>query len=127
MLTGLSLFWFERTSDLVAQPPRSTRTRAFPPAVRRRATLAGRAMLVRRAEVVPVECVARGYLSGSGWKEYAGERRGVRVRAPRAGSSSPIGCPEPIFTPTTKAAAGHDLPLTLEETADLVGRDSPSG
>ncbi len=77
-------------------------------------------MLVQRAEVVPIECVARGYLSGSGWKQYATEGSVCGVALP-AGLVESDRLPEPIFTPTTKAAAGHDLPLTLEEARDLVG------
>jgi phosphoribosylaminoimidazole-succinocarboxamide synthase len=77
-------------------------------------------MLVKRADVVPVECVARGYLSGSGWKQYAAEQAVCGVALP-TGLVESDRLPEPIFTPTTKAAAGHDLPLTLDETRDLVG------
>ncbi len=77
-------------------------------------------MLVRRADVVPVECVARGYLSGSGWKQYAVGRSVCGVALP-AGLVESDRLPQAIFTPTTKAAAGHDLPLTLDETRDLVG------
>ena len=117
VLTGVSLFWFERTRDLVPNHLVS----ADPVAGGFDANLAGRAMVVRRADVVPLECVARGYLSGSGWSQY---RRSGAV----CGVSLPPGLvesdrlPEPIFTPTTKAAEGHDLPLSLEEAADTVGR-----
>jgi phosphoribosylaminoimidazole-succinocarboxamide synthase len=117
VLTGLSLFWFDRTADLVpnhlvtADPV----VGGFDP------DLAGRALLVRRADVVALECVARGYLSGSGWAQY---RQGGAV----CGVALPAGLvesdrlPEPIFTPTTKAAEGHDLPLTPAEAAELVGK-----
>jgi phosphoribosylaminoimidazole-succinocarboxamide synthase len=84
------------------------------------ADLAGRAMLVRRADVVGIECVARGYLSGSGWKQYGAEQAVCGVKLP-AGLVESGRLPEPIFTPTTKAAAGHDIPLTLEEARDLLG------
>jgi phosphoribosylaminoimidazole-succinocarboxamide synthase len=83
--------------------------------------LAGRAMLVRRARVIPVECVARGYLSGSGWAQYRVARSVCGVPLP-AGLVESERIPEPIFTPTTKAVEGHDQPLTLNETAELVGR-----
>jgi phosphoribosylaminoimidazole-succinocarboxamide synthase len=117
VLTGMSLFWFSTTQDLVGNHLAS----ADPDGAGREADLAGRSMLVRRADVVPLECVARGYLSGSGWAQY---RRGGDV----CGVALPPGLresdrlPEPIFTPTTKAAEGHDLPLSPDEAADLVGR-----
>jgi phosphoribosylaminoimidazole-succinocarboxamide synthase len=78
-------------------------------------------MLVKRAQVVKMECVARGYLSGSGWKEY--RKRGLVCGVPLpAGLVESDRLPDPIFTPTTKATEGHDLPLTFEEAVDLVGR-----
>src|SRR5207245_1375323 len=85
------------------------------------AELAGRAMLVRRADVIKVECVARGYITGSGWKDY--QKTGVvcGIRLP-VGLVESQRLPEPIFTPTTKAETGHDLPLTFEETVELVGK-----
>ena len=78
-------------------------------------------MLARRAEVIPVECVVRGYLTGSGLKQYRAEGQVCGVALP-GGLDESSRLPAPIFTPTTKAAAGHDLPLTFEETVDLVGR-----
>jgi phosphoribosylaminoimidazole-succinocarboxamide synthase len=121
VLTGLSLFWFERTRDLVANHLISADRLTFPPPFDRDAELSGRAMFVRRAAVIPVECVARGYLSGSGWNQYrqTGEICGVRLPTGMIESSR---LPEPIFTPTTKAVDGHDLPMTPEETAALIGR-----
>jgi phosphoribosylaminoimidazole-succinocarboxamide synthase len=77
-------------------------------------------MLVRRAEVIPVECVARGYLTGSGWSQYRKEQAVCGIGLP-AGLIESERLPEPIFTPTTKAAEGHDLPLTPAETAELIG------
>ncbi len=118
VLTGLSLFWFDRTSDLVGHHLVSADPHDLPD--RPEDDLAGRAMLVKRADVVPVECVARGYLSGSGWKQYAAEQAVCGVALP-VGLVESDHLPEPIFTPTTKASAGHDLPLTLDETRDLVG------
>ncbi|MGZ5295710.1 MAG: phosphoribosylaminoimidazolesuccinocarboxamide synthase [Actinomycetota bacterium] len=118
VLTGLSLFWFDRTNDLVGNHLVSADPRDLP--VGSGADLAGRAMLVKRADVVAVECVARGYLSGSGWKQYAAERAVCGVALP-PGLVESDRLPQPIFTPTTKAAAGHDLPLTPDEMRDLVG------
>jgi phosphoribosylaminoimidazole-succinocarboxamide synthase len=117
VLTGMSLFWFERTADLVANHLVTADAAAgdFDPA------LAGRAMVVRRADVVPLECVARGYLSGSGWSQYRETGAVCGVPLP-AGLVESDRLPEPIFTPTTKAAEGHDLPVSPGEAADLVGR-----
>jgi phosphoribosylaminoimidazole-succinocarboxamide synthase len=117
VLTGLSLFWFDRTADLIANHV----VTADPAVGGFDRDLAGRALLVRRADVVALECVARGYLSGSGWAQY---RQGGAV----CGVALPPGLvesdrlPEPIFTPTTKAGEGHDLPLTPAEAAELVGK-----
>ena len=122
VLTGLSLFWFERTSDLVPNHVLTVERTKFPEPFNDDPELSGRAMAVRRADVVPVECVARGYLSGSGWKQYRDEGAVCGVPLP-PGLVESDRLPEPIFTPTTKAATGHDLPLTPEETEGLVGRD----
>jgi phosphoribosylaminoimidazole-succinocarboxamide synthase len=121
VLTALSLFWFERTHDLVANQLVSADRIAFPAPFSDDPELAGRALLVRRADVIPIECVARGYLSGSGWREYGRTRSVCGVGLP-AGLGESDRLSEPIFTPTTKAAEGHDLPLTLDEAADLAGR-----
>lgn len=121
VLTGLSLFWFERTRDLVANHVLSADRRDFPGAFRDEPSLAGRAMLVRRAQVIPVECVARGYLTGSGLKQYRAEGLVCGLPLP-PGLDEADRLPDPIFTPTTKAAEGHDLPLTFQETVDLVGK-----
>ncbi len=124
VLTQLSAFWFGETSDIVPNHMRSTRVDDFPVAARAHAdALRGRAMLVRKAEPLPIECVARGYLSGSGWKEYQQSGSICGVRLP-AGLRESDRLSEPIFTPTTKAAAGHDLPLTEEEAAALVGSET---
>jgi len=122
VLTGLSAFWFDRTRDLVGNHLISIDRASFPTPFSDDEELAGRATLVRRAEVVPVECVARGYLSGSGWKQYREEGHVCGVPLP-SGLVESDRLPEPIFTPTTKAATGHDLPLTPDETAELVGAD----
>ena len=120
VLTGLSLFWFERTADVVGNHVITADPALFPEPFAGEMTLAGRAMLVRRADVIPVECVARGYLSGSGWSQYGVDRAVCGVPLPD-GLVESGRLPEPIFTPTTKADTGHDLPLTPRETRDLVG------
>jgi phosphoribosylaminoimidazole-succinocarboxamide synthase len=121
VLTGLSSFWFDRTADLVANHVLSSDAAAFPPPFDAVPALAGRAMLVRRAMVVPMECVARGYLAGSGWTQYRATGAVCGVPLPD-GLVESDRLPEPIFTPTSKAEAGHDLPLTPEEAVDLVGK-----
>ncbi len=121
VLTGLTLFWLERTTDLVPNHLISADRRDFPEPFRSEPSLAGRAMLCRRADVIPVECVARGYLTGSGLKQYRAEGHVCGVPLP-PGLDEASKLPEPIFTPTTKAAEGHDMPLTFEETVELIGR-----
>jgi phosphoribosylaminoimidazole-succinocarboxamide synthase len=122
VLAGLSLYWFEQTKDLVPNHLLTMDATEFPePFAGRASDLRGRAMLVKKATVIPVECVARGYLSGSGWKDYRGTGGVCGIRLP-AGLVESERLPEPIFTPTTKAAEGHDQPLTFEETVGLIGR-----
>lgn len=121
VLTGLSLFWFERTGDIVPNHLLTADLHRFPSPLCDDTELAGRAMLVKRAEVIQVECVARGYLSGSGWKQYVADGAVCGVPLP-PGLVESDRLPEPIFTPTTKATEGHDLPLTMEEAVGVVGR-----
>ena len=121
VLTGLSLFWFERSADIVPNHVLTADVEGFPaPFEDHREELAGRAMLVKRAQVVPIECVARGYLSGSGWKEYRQTGRVCGIALP-PGLAESDRLPEPIFTPATKAAEGHDENISLERAAELVG------
>jgi phosphoribosylaminoimidazole-succinocarboxamide synthase len=121
VLTGLSLFWFERTAHIVPNHVVTADSRLFPEPYSADQDLAGRAMLVQWARVIPVECVARGYLAGSGWAQYRDTGAVCGVELP-PGLLESEKLAEPIFTPTTKARQGHDLPLTLEETSQLVGR-----
>jgi phosphoribosylaminoimidazole-succinocarboxamide synthase len=121
VLTGLTLFWLERTKDLVPNHLISADRRDFPEPFRSEPSLAGRAMLCAKAQPVMVECVARGYLTGSGLKQYKAEGHVCGVPLP-PGLDEASKLPEPIFTPTTKAAEGHDMPLTFEETVDLIGK-----
>jgi phosphoribosylaminoimidazole-succinocarboxamide synthase len=121
VLTGLSLFWFERSADIVRNHVLTADVDGFPAEFRDHSEgLAGRAMLVRRARVVPIECVARGYLSGSGWKEYRDTGQVCGIELP-PGLVESDGLSKPIFTPATKAAEGHDENITLERAAELVG------
>ena len=109
VLTGLSAFWFERTRDLVPNHLLAVRED-------------GRSMECRRLEMLPLECVVRGYLAGSGWKSYREEGAVCGIPLP-PGLQESDELPEPIFTPTTKALTGHDEPLTREQASDLVGRE----
>ncbi|HEX2090645.1 MAG TPA: phosphoribosylaminoimidazolesuccinocarboxamide synthase [Actinomycetota bacterium] len=121
VLTGLSLYWFEQTKELTENHLITADIGAFPEPFSGRPDLAGRAMLVKRADVVPIECVARGYLSGSGWKEYSKAGTVCGIQLP-AGLTESERLPEPIFTPATKEATGHDINITVDEMADRVGR-----
>ena len=121
VLTQLSGFWFERMGDLVPHHLVSLDVDHFPEAARRHADiLRGRTMLARRTEPIPVECVARGYLSGSGWKEYRQSGSVCGVKLP-AGLRESDRLPEPIFTPATKADTGHDINISEQEAGRLVG------
>ena len=121
VLTALSLFWFERTGHLVPNHLISADDADLPaPYDQHRDELAGRTMLVHKAEVVPIECVARGYLSGSGWKEYRESRSVCGVPLPD-GLVESDRLPEPIFTPATKATTGHDENISIERAGELIG------
>lgn len=119
VLTALSNFWFERTSDIVANHVISCDPTDFPEIA---GDVAGRATLVRAARPIRLECVVRGYVFGHGWSEYqaAGTVGGFAVPD---GLRQAEKLPEPLFTPTTKAETGHDMPLTAAEAIDLVGAD----
>ncbi len=123
VLTQLSAFWFERIGDLVPHHLISIDVDDFPAVAEpHREVLRGRTMLARRTEPVPIECVARGYLSGSGWKEYQQSGSVCGVKLP-AGLRESDRLPEPIFTPATKADTGHDVNVSEEEAGRLVGHD----
>jgi len=122
VLTQLSAFWFELTRDVVPNHflrlVDSTNIEGVPFPIP--PELLGRSMLVRKARRVDVECVARGYLAGSGWQEYRETGKVCGIRLP-PGLRESEELPEPIFTPSTKAAAGHDINISFEETAEIVG------
>jgi phosphoribosylaminoimidazole-succinocarboxamide synthase len=123
VLTQLSAFWFDYTRDIVANHVIETDAARFPPDLRRQAgTLAGRSMLVRKTNPVPIECVARGYLSGSGWKDYVATGAVCGVQLP-AGLRESDKLPEPIFTPATKATTGHDINISEKEAAGIIGAE----
>jgi phosphoribosylaminoimidazole-succinocarboxamide synthase len=113
VLTGLSVFWFERTRDIVANHLVSA-TDGVPAEAR------GRALAVKKLTMLPVECVARGYISGSGWSEYRRSGSVCGIALP-SGLRESERLPEPIFTPTTKADVGHDEAIDFDRAAELVG------
>jgi phosphoribosylaminoimidazole-succinocarboxamide synthase len=120
VLTQISLFWFEFLKDVVPNHLISAEVNSYPVEVRQYASqLRGRSMLVQRAEMFPVECVVRGYLSGSGWKEYKASGSVCGIKLP-PGLRESDQLPEPIFTPATKATTGHDENISFEEMAKLV-------
>jgi phosphoribosylaminoimidazole-succinocarboxamide synthase len=123
VLTQLSAFWFGKIGDLTPHHLVSVHVDDFPAAARAHtAVLAGRSMLVRKTEPLPVECVARGYLSGSGWKEYreTGKVCGI-VLPPGLRESDRL--PAPIFTPATKADTGHDENISEAQAGEIIGHD----
>ena len=113
VLTGLSVFWFERTGQIVANHMISA-TEGVPDEAR------GRALVVKRLQMLPVECVVRGYITGSGWKDYRATGAVSGIALPE-GLQESERLPEPIFTPSTKAEKGHDEAIDFERAAELVG------
>ena len=123
VLTSLSLFWFDYLKNIVPNHIISSDVSEFPdPLPQYNSLLRGRSMLVRRADVVPFECVARGYLSGSGWKEYQKTGLVCGIKLP-PGLQESGRLPEPIFTPATKAEEGHDINISEHEMADKLGEE----
>jgi phosphoribosylaminoimidazole-succinocarboxamide synthase len=122
ILTGLTVFWL----NLLKVPNHLISTRLEdmgPEFVARRELLEGRAMLVRKAQVIPIECVARGYLAGSGWKEYKQQGTVCGISLP-PGLVESQQLPEPIFTPATKEESGHDINISFEEMARRIGKET---
>ena len=123
VLTQMSIFWFDFLRDVTATHFLTADVDAYPAELRPfRAQLEGRSMLVRLAEMAPIECVARGYLAGSGWKEYRAGGTVCGIPLPK-GLQESSKLPEPIFTPATKAQTGHDENISFERMASIVGRD----
>jgi phosphoribosylaminoimidazole-succinocarboxamide synthase len=117
VLTQMTLFWLDFLKDLVPNHYLSSSTDGLPP------EMAGRSMLVKRAQMFPVECVVRGYLVGSGWKDY--QKTGAVCGIPLpAGLRESDSLPEPIFTPATKAESGHDENISFAETERIIGADA---
>ncbi len=117
VLTQMTLFWLEFLRDIVPNHYLSSSIEGLPP------EMAGRSMWVKRCEMFPVECVVRGYLSGSGWKDYQKTGSVCGIALP-AGLRESDKLPEPIFTPATKAESGHDENISLEEAGKLIGMET---
>ena len=126
VLNQISLFWFDFLADVVPDHLITADVEKYPPAVRKYADqLRGRSMLVRKAEIFPVECIVRGYVSGSAWKEYKATGKVSGITLP-AGLKESDAFPEPIFTPSTKATSGHDENISFDQMCDIVGVETAS-
>jgi phosphoribosylaminoimidazole-succinocarboxamide synthase len=124
VLTRMSLFWFDFLRDVVPNHVITADVNAYPPELLPyRDQLEGRSMLVRRCRIEPIECVARGYVSGSGWKDYKNTGAICGIPLP-AGLVESAKLPEPIFTPATKAETGHDENISFETALRIVGRQT---
>lgn len=124
VLTTLSEFWFRQMTDIIGNHLVTTDVEKFPADCKpHRDVLKGRSMLVKKANPLPVECIIRGYISGSAWKDYTSGKPVSGIRLP-TGLKESSRLPEPIFTPSTKAPEGeHDLPISQEEMARIVGKE----
>lgn len=121
ILTEVSLFWFEQMKGIIDNHLVAADVRDFPEELKRHAdVLEGRSILVKKTEVMPVECIVRGYLSGSGWKSYRQDGTVCGLTLP-TGMVESEKIPEPIFTPSTKADEGHDENISYEAMVDVVG------
>ena len=126
VLSQISLFWFDFLSDIVPNHLITADVTRYPQVLREYADqLRGRSMLVQRAQMFPVECVVRGYISGSAWKEYRATGKVCGIELP-AGLRESEAFPEPIFTPSTKATSGHDENITFSKMCELVGAETAS-
>jgi len=124
VLNQISLFWFDFLRDVVPNHLITADVDKYPGPVRKYADqLRGRSMLVRRAEIFPVECIVRGYISGSGWKEYKASGKVSGITLP-AGLKESEQLPEPIFTPSTKATSGHDENISFDQMSEIVGLET---
>jgi len=126
VLSQISLFWFDFLADIVPNHLITADVDQYPPAARKYADqLRGRSMLVQRAEMFPVECVVRGYISGSAWKEYKATGKVCGIALP-TGLHESDALPEPIFTPATKAVSGHDENISFDAMCKVVGVETAS-
>jgi phosphoribosylaminoimidazole-succinocarboxamide synthase len=126
VLSQISLFWFEFLSDIVPNHVITAEVNLYPQLLNKYAEqLRGRSMLVRCAQMFPVECVVRGYISGSAWKEYQATGKVCGIDLP-AGLRESAALPEPIFTPATKAVTGHDENISFARMCEIVGTEAAS-
>jgi len=124
ILTQISLFWFEFTKGMVANHVLTSSLDEYPAELQKhRKMLEKRSMVVKKTKVIPVECVVRGYLSGSGWKEYQKSQSICGIKLP-SGLKESEKLPEPIFTPTTKAEEGHDQSVSFAEVVNKIGSEA---
>ncbi len=121
VLTQISLFWFNQLGDVADNHIISGAMKDLPDDIRDE-EIDGRFMLCKKVDVIPIECVVRGYLAGSGWREYKKTQSVCGVELPK-GLKKSSELPDPIFTPTTKAEEGHDEPITFEQACEQVGED----
>ena len=126
VLTQISLFWFDFLSDIVPNHLVTADIERYPKELQKYADqLRGRSMIVQRAEMFPVECVVRGYISGSAWKEYQASGKVCGISLP-AGLKESDAFPEPIFTPATKATTGHDENIPFSRMCEILGTETAS-
>lgn len=124
VLTGISLYWFGQMTDIIENHIVATNVDDYPEILKKyRSQLEGRSMLVKKAQPLTIECIVRGYLSGSGWKEYQKSRTVCSIPLP-AGLVESSRLEQPIFTPSTKAEEGHDINISYEETEKIVGAET---
>lgn len=123
VLTQISIYWFQQMKDIIKNHLITTDINDYPEKCHKYTEqLEGRSMLVRKAEQLPVECIVRGYLSGSGWKEYRESGAVCGIKLPD-GLKESYKLETPIFTPSTKAEKGHDINISFEETVRIVGQE----
>src|ERR1700726_4870115 len=126
VLTQISLFWFDFLSDIVPNHMITADVERYPQALQKYTDqLRGRSMIVQRAEMFPIECVVRGYISGSAWKEYQATGQVCGIALP-AGLRESDAFPEPIFTPATKAVTGHDENISFARMCEILGTETSS-
>lgn len=124
ILTQISIFWFDQIKEIIENHIVSVDVSEFPePLPKYRDILHERSMLVKKAKPLPVECIVRGYLSGSGWKDYQQTGMICGIKLPK-GLTESSRLPEPIFTPSTKAEHGHDINITFEDTIRILGKET---
>ena len=125
VLTAMTVHWLDALSDLAPSHLVSADPARLPAGAEELGDVAGRTMLVRRADMLPVECIVRGYLAGSGWKEYQASQT-LHGQPLPTGLEQADRLPEPLFTPSTKATEGHDLNISFEEAVEILGKETAS-